>query len=102
MVGPISLALLRKLRRNSRGSMKFGAHFLPTHMPELDGPVSQFYQRIFEQIEALERLGFELVWMTEHHSGDYGGFSAFRRLSCGRSRVSLPAAAWAWQSPCCL
>src|SRR5262249_60556083 len=73
MVGPISLALLRKLRRNSRGSMKFGAHFLPTHMPELDGPVSQFYQRIFEQIESLERLGFDRVWITEHHFGDYGG-----------------------------
>ena len=53
--------------------MKFGAHFLPTHMPELDGPVSQFYQRIFEQIESLERLGFDRVWITEHHFGDYGG-----------------------------
>ena len=53
--------------------MKFGAHFLPTYVPELDGPVTQFYQRMFEQIGTLERLGFDRVWVTEHHFGDYGG-----------------------------
>ena len=36
--------------------MKFGAHFLPTYVPELDGPVTEFYRRIFDQIEVLERL----------------------------------------------
>ena len=81
--------------------MKFGVHFLPTYVPELDGPVSQFYQRMFEQIESLERLGFDRVWITEHHFGDYGGSIPIRRLSCRRSRVRLPASAWAWQSPCC-
>src|SRR5262245_63786904 len=97
MVGPISLALLRKLRRNSRGSMKFGAHFLPTHMPELDGPVSQFYQRIFEQIESLERLGFDRVWITEHHFGDYGGSiphppAFLAAIACKTSRIRLGVA----------
>ena len=53
--------------------MKFGAHFLPTYVPELDGPVTQFYRRMFEQIEALERLGVDRAWVTEHHFGDYGG-----------------------------
>ena len=53
--------------------MKFGAHFLPTYVPELDGPVTEFYRRMFEQIEELERLGFDRAWVTEHHFGDYGG-----------------------------
>ena len=53
--------------------MKFGAHFLPTYVPELDGPITQFYRRMFEQIESLERLGFDRAWVTEHHFGDYGG-----------------------------
>ena len=35
--------------------MKFGAHFLPTYVPALDGPVTEFYRRMFEQIEELER-----------------------------------------------
>ena len=53
--------------------MKFGAHFLPTYVPELDGPLTEFYRRMFEQIEELERLGFDRAWVTEHHFGDYGG-----------------------------
>jgi natural product biosynthesis luciferase-like monooxygenase protein len=53
--------------------MKFGAHYLPTYIPELDGPVTEFYRRMFEQIEELDRLGFDHVWVTEHHFGDYGG-----------------------------
>jgi len=24
--------------------MKFGAHYLPTYMPELDGPAPEFYR----------------------------------------------------------
>ena len=29
--------------------MKFGAHYLPTYMPDLDGPVTEFYRRIFDR-----------------------------------------------------
>lgn len=77
--------------------MKFGAHFLPTHMPELDGPVSQFYQRIFEQIGSLERLGFDRVWITEHHFGDYGGSiphppTFLAAIACKTSRIRLGVA----------
>jgi alkanesulfonate monooxygenase SsuD/methylene tetrahydromethanopterin reductase-like flavin-dependent oxidoreductase (luciferase family) len=77
--------------------MKFGAHFLPSHMPELDGPVSQFYQRMFEQIESLERLGFDRVWITEHHFGDYGGSiphppTFLAAIACKTSRIRLGVA----------
>jgi alkanesulfonate monooxygenase SsuD/methylene tetrahydromethanopterin reductase-like flavin-dependent oxidoreductase (luciferase family) len=53
--------------------MKFDAHYLPTYVPGLDGSMSEFYRRLFEQFEELERLGFDRVWVTEHHFGDYGG-----------------------------
>ena len=31
--------------------MRFGAHYLPTYVPDLDGPVTEFYRRMFEQME---------------------------------------------------
>jgi len=53
--------------------MRFGAQYLPTYVPALDGPVSEFYHRMLEQIELLDHLGFDDVWMTEHHFHEYGG-----------------------------
>lgn len=53
--------------------MRFGAHYLPTYVPDLDGPVTEFYRRMFEQMEELEGLGFDYLWVTEHHFSDYGG-----------------------------
>jgi natural product biosynthesis luciferase-like monooxygenase protein len=53
--------------------MKFGAHYLPTYIPELDGPTPEFYGRMFEQIELLDDVGFHQVWVTEHHFHEYGG-----------------------------
>ena len=53
--------------------MKFGAHYLPTHIPELDGPAPEFYRRMFEQMELLDHMGFHQVWVTEHHFHEYGG-----------------------------
>ena len=53
--------------------MKFGAHYLPTYLSHLDGSVAEFYRRMFEQMEEIERLGFDSAWVTEHHFSDYGG-----------------------------
>jgi len=53
--------------------MRFGAHYLPTYVPELDGSVNQFYRLMFEQMEELEKLGFNDIWVTEHHFSGYGG-----------------------------
>jgi len=53
--------------------MRFGAHYLPTYVPELDGSFADFYRSMFEQIEELDRLGFHDVWITEHHFSHYGG-----------------------------
>lgn len=53
--------------------MKFGAHYLPTYIPHLDGPVNEFYRRMFGQMEEMETLGFDHIWVTEHHFSEYGG-----------------------------
>jgi len=53
--------------------MKFGTHTLPIYMPEVDGPLADFYRSLFEQIVEVERLGFDQAWVTEHHFGGYGG-----------------------------
>jgi natural product biosynthesis luciferase-like monooxygenase protein len=53
--------------------MKFGAHYLPTYIPKLDGPAPEFYRRMFEQMELLDHVGFHQVWVTEHHFHEYGG-----------------------------
>src|SRR5215211_9522277 len=53
--------------------MRFGAHYTPTYVPELDGPVGEYYRRMFEQIELLDTLGYDDAWVTEHHFHEYGG-----------------------------
>src|SRR5215212_8719446 len=53
--------------------MRFGAHYLVTYIPQLDGPLAVLYQHLFEQIELLDALGYRDVWVTEHHFHEYGG-----------------------------
>jgi alkanesulfonate monooxygenase SsuD/methylene tetrahydromethanopterin reductase-like flavin-dependent oxidoreductase (luciferase family) len=56
-----------------RNAMKFGAHYLPTYVPDLDGPINEFYRRMFSQMEEMDRLGYDHIWVTEHHFAMYGG-----------------------------
>ena len=56
-----------------RNAMKFGAHYLPTYVPDLDGPLPEYYRRMFEQMEEMDRLGYDDIWVTEHHFAMYGG-----------------------------
>jgi natural product biosynthesis luciferase-like monooxygenase protein len=56
-----------------RNAMKFGAHYLPTYIPDLDGPVTELYRRMFAQMEEIDRLGYDHIWVTEHHFAAYGG-----------------------------
>jgi len=77
--------------------MKFGAHMLPTYTPELDGPVPDYYARLFDQVIEFERLGFDQAWVTEHHFGGYGGIlphpPTFLSAAAGKtSRIRLGVA----------
>jgi natural product biosynthesis luciferase-like monooxygenase protein len=74
--------------------MKFGAHYLPTYIPELDGTAPEFYRRMFEQMVLLDQVGFHQVWVTEHHFHEYGGTipdpATFLAAVAGRtSRIRL-------------
>jgi alkanesulfonate monooxygenase SsuD/methylene tetrahydromethanopterin reductase-like flavin-dependent oxidoreductase (luciferase family) len=53
--------------------MKFGSHYLPTYIPDLDGPMPEFYRKMFAQMEEMDRLGYDHAWVTEHHFAMYGG-----------------------------
>lgn len=54
-------------------TVKFGLLYLPTYVPELDGTPVQFYNKMLDQIALADDLGYESVWLTEHHFDYYGG-----------------------------
>ena len=82
--------------------MKFGLLYLPTYVPDLDGPVGTFYDHMLEQITRADDLGFSSVWLTEHHFNVYGGTipnpavfgavvaRATRRIRIGTAVTVLP------------
>src|SRR5262249_51811930 len=71
-------------------------------VPELDGSIGSFYDRMLEQIARADELGFASVWLTEHHFDVYGGTvpnpavlgaaiaRATRRIRIGTAVTVLP------------
>ena len=53
--------------------MKFGYYILNTYVPELDGGSGDVYSHWLEQFDAAESLGFDTLWVTEHHFRNFGG-----------------------------
>jgi natural product biosynthesis luciferase-like monooxygenase protein len=53
--------------------VKFGYYILNTYVPELDGESPELYAHWLEQIDAAEDLGFDSLWVTEHHFRYFGG-----------------------------
>ena len=53
--------------------MKFGYYILNTYVPEFDGGSREIYSKWLEQIDAAESLGFDSLWVTEHHFRHFGG-----------------------------
>jgi alkanesulfonate monooxygenase SsuD/methylene tetrahydromethanopterin reductase-like flavin-dependent oxidoreductase (luciferase family) len=84
------------------GGVQFGYYVLNTYVPELDGPAAAVYGRYLEQIDAVEAVGFDTVWVTEHHFAYFGGMTPnpqlllaavsqrTRRLRLGTSVSILP------------
>ena len=76
--------------------MEFGLLFVPAI---LDGQPER-YDDLVEQVVAAEELGYDYIWFTEHHFGEYGRPSpllqaahaagATRRIKIGISVVVLP------------
>ena len=53
--------------------VKFGYYILNTYVPESDGGSRDIYAKWLEQIDAAESLGFDSLWVTEHHFRHFGG-----------------------------
>jgi natural product biosynthesis luciferase-like monooxygenase protein len=53
--------------------VKFGYYILNTYVPEHDGGSREVYSKWLEQIDAAESLGFDSLWVTEHHFRHFGG-----------------------------
>jgi natural product biosynthesis luciferase-like monooxygenase protein len=79
-VGLIAFAALKLSRININKALagggivvKFGYYLLNTYVPELDGESPELYAHWLEQIDAAEDMGFDSLWVTEHHFRYFGG-----------------------------
>ena len=52
--------------------MKFAILYNIDYQPSVHGSSSQYYGEILEQVQLIERLGYDAVWFGEHH---YSGYS---------------------------
>jgi natural product biosynthesis luciferase-like monooxygenase protein len=70
--------------------LKLSYYILNTYVPELDGQSPELYARWLEQIDAAEDLGFDSLWVTEHHFRYFGGMLPNPQLllaaAAGRTR----------------
>lgn len=53
--------------------MKFGILYLTDYHPDIHGAADRLYDEMISQITYAEELGFDSVWLTEHHFTHYGG-----------------------------
>lgn len=82
--------------------MRIGLLYLPTFDAATHGDSAGLYQQIFEQVELAESLGYDTVWLAEHHFTPYGGdipspplllaalAQRTRRMRLGTAGVALP------------
>ena len=52
--------------------MKFGLFYLPTYLPTVRDAHAH-YRNIVEQVVYADRIGFDYVWLVEHHFVRHGG-----------------------------
>jgi natural product biosynthesis luciferase-like monooxygenase protein len=53
--------------------VQFGLYSLPTYFPQYDGTIPVFYERMLSFLVESEALGFDSIWVNEHHFHPYGG-----------------------------
>jgi alkanesulfonate monooxygenase SsuD/methylene tetrahydromethanopterin reductase-like flavin-dependent oxidoreductase (luciferase family) len=82
--------------------MKFGVVYLGS-CPH--GDFKRTYDETLEQIEYAEELGFEAVWLTEHHRSVYGTFPSAAVFAAAiaertrRMRIGISVAILPFQNP---
>jgi alkanesulfonate monooxygenase SsuD/methylene tetrahydromethanopterin reductase-like flavin-dependent oxidoreductase (luciferase family) len=76
--------------------MRFGTYFFLQATP--DRSPAEIITEELDQMVLSERLGFDSVWLTEHHFADYGLSSApsvlAAALACRTSRVTIGTAVY--------
>ncbi len=58
--------------RGTRPRLRFGLWYSLRNPPEWAQPFSQLYTDVLEQIRWAEQIGYDDVWLTEHHFCDDG------------------------------
>jgi alkanesulfonate monooxygenase SsuD/methylene tetrahydromethanopterin reductase-like flavin-dependent oxidoreductase (luciferase family) len=53
--------------------LTFGAYALPSYHAESDPPQATFMQRQLDLLAAADPLGFDSIWINEHHFDSWGG-----------------------------
>ena len=51
--------------------MRFGICYNIEYREDIHKSPSNYYGQILEQVEVLERAGYDTVWFSEHHSAGY-------------------------------
>jgi len=74
--------------------MKFAAYAMPSYQPEFGLTQGEFMRATLKQLVAAEGLGFDSIWVSEHHFHQYGGMmpalpTMLAALSQRTSRVRL-------------
>jgi alkanesulfonate monooxygenase SsuD/methylene tetrahydromethanopterin reductase-like flavin-dependent oxidoreductase (luciferase family) len=75
-------------------SLSFGAYALPSYHAETDPPQGVYMRRLIDRLAWAEALGFDAIWLNEHHFSPWGGMMpsppvALAALSQRTSRVRL-------------
>jgi natural product biosynthesis luciferase-like monooxygenase protein len=82
--------------------MQFAAYAMPSHRPEFPETPGAFLRATVDHLASAEALGFDSVWVNEHHFHEYGGMmpalpimlaslaQRTSRLRLGTSVVVLP------------
>lgn len=60
--------------------MRFGTFYLPTFDHNEDGSEGEMFERIQNQVELADELGFDGAWFAEHHFQAHGGILSVPQL----------------------
>lgn len=52
--------------------MKFGVLYAFRNPPQWHQPYPDFYRAQFDQMQVVEQLGYDVIWVTENHFIDAG------------------------------
>jgi natural product biosynthesis luciferase-like monooxygenase protein len=82
--------------------LRFGAYSLPGYHPDTDGSQGHFMRNLLDLLAQSEPLGFDAIWLNEHHFHAFGGMAPSlpvmlaalaqrtRRVTLGTSVIVLP------------